>query len=330
MSKPILFSGIQPTGKLHIGNYFGALKQFVELQNSGRYQCYFFIADLHSITGDFDPDKKYKQIIDMAINYLAAGLSAEKSTIFIQSQIPEHSELAWVLNCVTPFGELKRMTQFKDKSQTQKENINVGLFDYPVLQAADILIYDAEVIPVGEDQIQHLELTRTIARKFNTQFKKIFVEPKPLLTELPKLMSLTNPEKKMSKSLPDGCLFLDDTPEIIKEKIKRAVTDSDDKIYYDPIKKPAISNLLAIYRGFTKLSMSEIEKKYSDATYSKFKKDVAEVIIDGLKPFQVKKKLLSKKPSSVEKLLEKGRKKAQKRAADKMKQVKKVVGLAKK
>ena len=330
MSKPILFSGMQPTGKLHIGNYFGALKNFVDLQNSGRYQCYFFVADLHSITAEFVPNQKYRQTLDVVADYLAAGISPEKSVIFVQSQIPEHGELTWMLNCITPFGELRRMTQFKDKSLTQKENINIGLFDYPVLMAADVLLYDTDVVPVGEDQLQHLELTRTIARKFNAQFKKIMKEPEPLLTEVPRLMSLSDPLRKMSKSMPEGCLFLDDEPEVIREKIKRAVTDSDAKVTYNPTKKPGIANLIRIYRGFAGLSIKEIERKYADANYGIFKRELAEVVVEGLRPFQVRKKLLLRKPSEIDKVVEKGRKKARKKATEKMNQVKLVMGLTKK
>jgi tryptophanyl-tRNA synthetase len=328
MQKPVLFSGMQPTGKLHIGNYFGALKNWVELQNSGRYQCYFFVADLHSITAEFDPAEKYKQTVEVVADYIAAGISPEKSVIFVQSQIPEHSELAWVLNCITPFGELRRMTQFKDKSATQSENINVGLFDYPVLMAADVLLYDTEVVPVGEDQLQHLELTRTIARKFNGQFKKIMQEPEPLLTEVPRLMSLSDPLKKMSKSMPEGCLFLDDAPDIIRDKVKRAVTDSDAKVTYNPTKKPGIANLIRIYRGFTNLSVKEIERKYVGSNYGVFKRELAEVIVEGLRPFQVRKKLLTKKSGELDRIIEKGRRKAQKKATEKMDQVKETMGIA--
>lgn len=336
MSKPILISGVQPTGKLHIGNYFGALKNFVDLQNTGRYQCYFFVADLHSLTNNFDPSQKYKQILDVILNFLSAGIKPEKSVLFVQSQICEHSELAWILNTVTPFGELRRMTQFKDKAEHQKENVNVGLFNYPVLQAADILLYDAEVVPVGEDQLQHLEFTREIARKFNEKYlpagkqgKKLFIEPKSLLTEVPRLMSLSNPSKKMSKSMPEGCLFLDDSPEEITNKIKKAVTDSGSEIKYDPEKKPAISNLVTIYKGLSDLSIKEIEEKFKGASYGQFKKDLAQTIIEGLRPFRAKKKLLSKNIGKVEKIIEKGNKKAQKRAGLKMKQVKKIIGLSK-
>ena len=321
---------MQPTGKLHIGNYFGSLKNWVELQKAGRYQCYFFVADLHSITAEFDPVQKYKQTVEVVADYIAAGISPEKSVIFVQSQIPEHSELAWILNCITPFGELRRMTQFKDKSATQSENINIGLFDYPVLMAADVLLYDTEFVPVGDDQLQHLELTRTIARKFNGQFKKIMKEPAPLLTEVPRLMSLSDPLKKMSKSMPEGCLFLDDEPDIIRDKIKRAVTDSESKVVYSPIKKPGIANLMRIYRGFTNLSIKEIEKKYAGANYGVFKRELAEVVVEGLRPFQVRKKLLKKKKGEIDRIIERGRKRAQKRATAKMDQVKATLGLSKK
>ncbi|KKR12547.1 MAG: Tryptophan-tRNA ligase [Candidatus Wolfebacteria bacterium GW2011_GWC2_39_22] len=321
---------MQPTGKLHIGNYFGALKNWVELQNSGRYQCYFFVADLHSITAEFDPAQKYKQTVEVVADYIAAGISPEKSVIFVQSQIPEHSELAWVLNCITPFGELRRMTQFKDKSASQSENINIGLFDYPVLMAADVLLYDTSFVPVGDDQLQHLELTRTIARKFNSQFKKIMQEPEPLLTEVPRLMSLSDPLRKMSKSMPEGCLFLDDAPDIIRDKVKRAVTDSEAKVVYNPTKKPGVANLIRIYRGFTNLSVKEIERKYADANYGVFKRELAEVIVEGLRPFQVRKKLLMKKSGEIDRIIEKGRKKAQKKATEKMNQVKETMGLSKK
>ena len=327
MSKPVLISGIQPTGKLHIGNYLGALKNFVDLQNSGRYKCYFFVADLHSITENYDPKEKPGQVLNLVLDYLSAGLSAEKSIIFIQSKIPAHSETAWILNTVTPFGELKRMTQFKDKSEHQRENINIGLFDYPVLMAADILLYGAEFVPVGEDQLQHLELTRTLARKFNKKFGGVFIEPKPLLTEAPKIMSLDNPNKKMSKSMPEGCLFLDDSPQIIAEKIKQAVTDSGKEIKYQSESKPAISNLLRIYKNLSGLPMKKIEKKYENKSYGQFKKDLSLVIIDYFMVFQKKKKLLSKNIKKIEKLMAAGNKKAEIVANKKMEEVKKATGL---
>ena len=218
--KPVLVSGIQPSGRLHLGNYLGALKNFVDLQNSGKYECFFFIADLHSLTEEFNPKEKSKQILELTADFLAAGLDPKKSVIFQQSQVPAHSELAFILNTITPMGELERMTQYKDKSQRQPENINAGLFDYPVLMAADILLYDAKVVPTGDDQNQHLELTRTLARKFNSRFEKTLIEPKNLHTNTPRIMDLRVPGKKMSKSDPSGCLFIDDSPEEIETKYK--------------------------------------------------------------------------------------------------------------
>ena len=327
MTKPILISGVQPTGKLHIGNYLGALKNFVALQNSGRYECYFFIADLHSLTENFDPKKKREQILNLTADFLAAGLDPKKSTIFLQSQIPAHNELAWILNTITPMGELERMTQFKEKSIHQKLNVNVGLFDYPTLQAADILLYDAQFVPVGEDQLQHLEFTRTLARKFNHKFGETFVEPKPLLTDVPRLMSLDDPAKKMSKSRPAGCLFLDDSPQAIREKIKRAVTDSGKEVKYDLKHKPAISNLMKIYEALGEKSVKEIERKFAGKGYGDFKKDLAEVVIKYLAPFQQKKKQLAKQPSKIKSIIAAGSKKTGKKAEKKIKEIKNKIGL---
>jgi tryptophanyl-tRNA synthetase len=268
--KPLLISGIQPTGRLHIGNYLGALKNFVDLQNSGEYQCYFFIADLHSLTEDFAPKEKAEQILELTADFLAAGIVSKKSTIFLQSQIPAHSELAWIFNTITPLGELRRMTQFKDKAETQKQNVNAGLLTYPTLMAADILLYDAKFVPVGEDQLQHLELARTLARKFNARFGKTFIEPQPILTQTPRVMSLTSPHKKMSKSEPSGCLFIDDFPEEIKKKIARATTDSGSEIKYSPGKKAGISNLLEIYSALSSEPIEKIEKKFKGKGYAEF------------------------------------------------------------
>lgn len=321
--KPILISGIQPTGKLHLGNYLGALKNFVDLQNSGKYNCYFFVADLHSLTEDFNPKEKPKQILELAANFLAAGLNPKKSTIFVQSQIPAHSELAWILNTITPLGELERMIQFKDKSKSQKKNINLGLFAYPALMAADILLYDAKFVPVGEDQLQHLELTRTLARKFNNKFIKVFVEPKALLTEAPRVMSLDDPTKKMSKSRPAGCLFLDDSPKTIQEKLARAVTDSGREIKYDPKNKPAISNLLIIYSALSDKPIKTIEEKYIGEGYADFKKELAKIISDSLKPFQKTKT----QSARIKSILKTGSQKAQKQAQTKLREVKQKIGL---
>ncbi len=325
--KPVLISGIQPTGKLHIGNYLGSLQNFVELQNSGKYECYFFIADLHSLTENFDPKEKPDQIMDVALDYLAAGLDPKKSVIFQQSEIPAHSELQMLLSNITPFGELRRMTQFKDKSESQPENANVGLFNYPVLMAADILLYDAKFVPVGEDQLQHLELTRTLARKFNLKFGKIFLEPQPILTEAKRIMSLDDPTKKMSKSRPAGCLFLDDDEKTIKEKIKRAVTDSGHEIKYDPEDKPAISNLIIIYSNFSGITIKQTEKKFENKGYGDFKKDISEEIIKNLSSFQIRKKKLIKNKTAVKKIIISGNKRAGLAATKKIEDIKIKLGL---
>ncbi|MFA5870566.1 MAG: tryptophan--tRNA ligase [Candidatus Paceibacterota bacterium] len=323
--KPILVSGIQPTGKLHLGNYLGALKNFVELQNSGNYDCFFFIADLHSLTESYTPKEKKEQISDLFLTYLAAGLDPKKSVLFQQSAIAEHSELSWILNTITPFGELRRMTQFKDKSENESENTNVGLFDYPVLMAADILIYSASVVPVGDDQLQHLELTRTLARKFNSKFGKTFFEPKPLLTSVPRLMSLDDPEKKMSKSRSEGCLFIDDEPNIIRKKIQRAVTDSESTIEYNPEKRPGVSNLVLIYSAITNKTPKEIVSMYKEKGYADFKRDLGDALVETFGPFQEKKRELKKK--NIEAMLDEGNKEARKHASKSYEIIKKKVGL---
>lgn len=326
MKSQVLVSGIQPSGKLHIGNYLGALKNFVELQNSGRYECFFFIADLHSITEDFDSKEKARQTLGLAADFLAAGLDPKKSTIFLQSLIPAHTELAWIFNTVTPMGELERMTQFKDKSE-KAEFVNVGLFTYPTLMASDILIYNPSVVPVGEDQLQHLELARTIARKFNGRFGKLFHEPKALLTETPRIMSLKDSSKKMSKSEPASCLFLDDSPEEIHEKVKRAVTDSGSDIKYDREEKPGVSNLLGIYSALTSRSMRTIEEEFRGKTYSHLKERLAFTLAEHFKEYRNRKSKLSAKPSSLRTTLEAGSKKASKIAQKTLEAAKKKVGL---
>src|SRR3989344_2808490 len=326
--KPILVSGIQPTGRLHLGNYLGALKNFVDLQNSGKYGCYFFIADLHSLTEEFNPKEKPRQILELTADYIAVGLDPKKSEIFLQSLIPAHSELAWILNTLTPMGELERMTQFKDKGRAQQENINAGLFTYPTIMAADILLYGAQFVPVGNDQDQHLELARTLARKFNGRFGKTFIEPKPLHTETPRVMSLKNPEKKMSKSDPASCLFLDDSPEEIRAKIKTAVTDSGSDIKYDPKNKAAVSNLLKIYSSLADKPIEKLEKEFSGKTYSEFKTKLAETIVKHFADYRKKKKTLLEKPTLLRQTLRQGSGRAAKIAARKISEVKKRMGIA--
>jgi tryptophanyl-tRNA synthetase len=326
--KPVLVSGIKPSGQLHIGNYLGALKNFVDLQNSGKYECYFFIADLHAITEPQEPKELHDAILDVAASYLAAGIDPKKVTFFLQSQIPAHSELAWILNTVTPMGELERMTQFKDKSMRQKEGVNVGLFDYPVLMAGDVFLYNAAVIPVGDDQLQHLELARTLARKFNARFGETFVEPKGLLTETPRVMSLKDPAKKMSKSQPEGCLFLDDSPEEISAKIARAVTDSGSEISYDPAKKPGLANLLEIYAALNGSDPKAVAKEFSGQQYSALKKQLATIVAEYFAEFREKKKAFLAKPAGLVKVLTAGSEQASKIAEKKMGEVKEKIGLA--
>ena len=322
-----LLSGIQPSGKLHIGNYLGALKNFVELQNSDRYQCFFFIADLHSLTEEFDPLDKKQQTINLLADYLAAGLNPKKSLLYVQSQISAHSELAWILNTIAPFGEMSRMTQFKDKSEIQKENVNVGLFTYPTLMAADIILYDTHFVPVGEDQRQHLELTRLLARKFNSRFGKTFIEPQPLLTKTPRVMSLSDPYKKMSKSQPDGCLFIDDPPEEIERKIMSAVTDSEKEVRYHPETKAGISNLLEIFSGLSGEEIPQLEQKFSGKNYGQFKKALVKLVSKYFSSFRRRKEKLLSNPERLIKIALRGSKVAHKIAQEKMTLVKTEIGL---
>jgi len=325
--KPILVSGVQPTGRLHIGNYLGALKNFVELQNSGKYQCYFFLADLHSLTEDFDPKEKTGQILELAADYLAAGLNPEKSVIFQQSQIPAHSELAWILSTITPIGELERMTQFKDKAKRQDGNINAGLLYYPILMAADILLYDAEGVPTGDDQDQHIELARTLARKFNARFGNTLKEPKNIHTAAPRIMDLRVPTKKMSKSDQGGCIFIDDSPEEIKEKIMGATTDSHTAVEYRN-DRPGMSNLMQIYSSLTDKSPETIQKEFEGRGYAEFKENLAELISSYFADFRKKKRELKANSSKLKAVLLSGSEKAAEIANKKISEVKKKLGLS--
>ena len=327
MAKPNLLSGIQPTGRLHIGNYLGALRNFVALQDSGKYQCLFMIADLHSLTEDFDPKEKTHQILELAADFLAAGIDPKRSVLFQQSAVPSHAELTWIFMAGAPLGELERMTQFKDKAARQRNNINAGLLTYPVLQAVDILLYSPKVVPVGEDQMQHVELTRTLARKFNTNFGETFLEPQALLTEVPKVMSLQDPAKKMSKSVPQGCLFLDDTPDTVLDKVKRAVTDSGSEIFYDPASKPAVANLLRIMSALSGEKIESIQERFIGRGYADFKRELAETIIDHFAEYRRKKTELMKKPAILKKILKDGSTKADKVASKKLLEVKKKIGI---
>ncbi len=326
MTKPVLVSGIQPSGRLHIGNFVGALRHFKELQDTGGYECLFFVADYHSITEPFRPEEKGKEVNDVVRMFLAAGLSPQKSAIFVQSHVSAHTELAWILSTLTPFGELSRMTQFKEKSVRQP-SANIGLFTYPVLMAADILLYDTAFVPVGEDQLQHMEFTRTIARKFNAKFGKVFTEPKPLMTDIPRLMSLHDSEKKMSKSVPAGCLYLDDVPDDIRKKIASAVTDSGPSangVRYSARKGGGVSNLMRIYGAFADIPMKDIEKMFEGKGYKEFKSSLAELLIKKLAPFREARY----SDKELEKVVAQGDKKARALADVKLAEVKKKIGLA--
>ena len=321
-----ILSGIQPTGSLHIGSYIGAVSQWKKLQETG--ECLFFVADLHALTVPQDPKTFSDQVTQTAVELIAAGLDPEKCIIFIQSEVKEHTELCWLLNTLTPLGELERMTQYKDKSKQFKDNINAGLLNYPILQAADILLYQVDSVPVGEDQKQHLELTKELARKFNQKYGKTFKVPEPLMLEQgARIMALDNPAKKMSKSQPETCLFLFDEPEIIKKKIMSAVTDTGKSVKYDPGKKPGIANLLAIYSLISQKSVSELEKKFKSKGYGDFKKSLAELLILKLEPFRRKKKELLSREVYVKEILERGRKRAQIIAQATMQDVRKKMGL---
>ena len=321
-TKQTIFSAIQPSGELHIGNYLGALKNFVELQD--KYNCFFFIADYHSITGNYDPKEKPQQILNLALDFLATGLDPQKCTIAAQSQIPEHTELAWIFNTITPMSELQRMTQFKDKSQDQEKNINMGLFDYPVLQAADILMYKAYGVPVGQDQIQHIELTRKIARFFNNKFGETFPEPKDIITETPKIMSLTDPTKKMSKSHgPKSYLGINDEPEVIEKKIKKAVSTTEyNKDIYNFYK-----TLLENFGTEKNKSYFAKQFKNQNIKFSELKNALAEDIANYFKDFREKRKELEKNPEEVKRILNEGAEKARVIAQETMKEVREKIGV---
>jgi len=323
--KKRLFSGIQPSGVLHLGNYLGAIKNWVELQE--KYESIFCIVDLHAITVPQNPEELRKKTIEVAKIYLAAGVDPGKSIIFVQSHVPEHAELAWILNTLTKIPELERITQFKDKSKEFRQYLNAGLFSYPVLMAADILLYDTNLVPVGEDQLQHVEIARTLARRFNNTFGDTFTIPKPyFVKEGMRIMGLDDPTKKMSKSAASeyNYIALTDTPDKICEKIKRAVTDSGKEIKYSD-KKPAIKNLINIYALLDNAKPKEIEESYRGKGYAEFKKDLADVVVGSLEPLQEKYNNID--DGEVLRILEEGKARAKKLAEKKMEEVKEKVGL---
>ncbi len=315
-----LFSGIQPSGDLHLGNYLGAIKQWLPLQD--QYEAIFCVVDMHAITVPQDPAELRKKTIEIAKIYLAAGIDPQKSTIFIQSHVPGHAELAWILNTISTMGELGRMTQYKDKAQKSGEDTStVGLFDYPVLMAADILLYDTAVVPVGEDQKQHVELTRDLAQRFNSRFGETFVVPEPLIQrEGARIMGLDDPTKKMSKSAESvyNYIALSDDAETIRKKIKKAVTDSGSEIVYRD-DKPALMNLINIYTLLSGKKVDEVEAMYVGKGYGDFKADLAEVVVNFLVPFQERMGTFS--DDAVLEIFAVGREKAKALAVAKMRQV---------
>lgn len=323
MSKQTIVSGIRATGKLHVGNYLGALKQFVELQDEG-HECYFFIADLHALTTDFEPKQLRKDTLEVVAEYLAAGLDPNKITLFLQSQVSEHAELAWIFGAGTSIGELERMTQYKEKSEEQKQNINSGLLTYPVLMASDILLYKPTLVPVGDDQTQHLELTRMIARKFNNKFGKTFPEPKNYMLKPLRIMSLVHPEKKMSKTN-DEALMLSDSPSEISRKLKKAVTAIDGHN-----KSAGVDNLLLILRHFgstEQIQYFEDALKDNTIKYSELKDTLAKNISEYFADFRERKEDLLADPDALARILADGAKKAKKIASETLTEVKQKIGL---
>lgn len=345
MSK--IFSGIQPSGNLHLGNYIGAIKQWVELQNDN--DCIFCIVDLHAITVPQDPNVLREKILEVAALYIACGIDPQKTQIFIQSENSSHAQLAWILNTIASMGQLQRMTQFKEKGARENnsgmsfspsiaaqqgksisyENVSVGLFDYPVLMAADILLYDTEIVPVGEDQKQHIELTRDLAERFNSRFGEIFIVPNPrIIKETARVMSLQDPASKMSKSDSNslGAINLLDTPEAITNKIMKAVTDSGSEIKYSE-EKNAVSNLLSIYSAVSNISFSELEARYQGKGYGEFKKDMADAVVSIIKPIQDRYYELRENDSQLRAILDEGRDETTKRSSIVLQKVKDAVGL---
>ena len=326
--KKIVFSGIQPTGNLHLGNYIGALRNFGPLQEE--YDCLSSIVDLHAITVRQNPTQLRQNCLKLMSLYLAAGLDPDKSLIYFQSHVPAHAELAWVLNCFTYMGELSRMTQFKDKAQKHAENINVGLFAYPTLMAADILLYQTNFVPVGNDQKQHIEITRDIAERFNAIYGDVFTIPEPLIGKVgARIMSLSDPTRKMSKSDPeDTFIAILDEPNVIRKKVRRAVTDSEALVKYDVENKPGVSNLMSIYSAVTGKAFAEIENEFVGKGYGDFKEAVADAVIAELEPIQARYRQISADKAYLNEVMTKGAERAAKLAARTMSKVRRKVGLA--
>ncbi len=327
--KKTIFSGVQPSGKLTLGNYLGAIRNFPLLQEE--YQCIYCVVDLHAITVRQEPAALRRQTLEVLAQYIACGLDPEKSILFIQSHVPAHAELAWILNCYTMFGEASRMTQFKDKAAKHSDNVNVGLFDYPVLMAADILLYQADLVPVGVDQLQHIELTRNIAQRFNGVYSDTFTMPEPYIPKAgAKIMSLTDPTRKMSKSdqNPGGFVLLMDKPDDILRKFKRAVTDSDNRIVVRD-DKPGVSNLITIYALATGQTIQQVEEQFAGKGYGELKPAVGEAVVELLRPIREKTEDLLKNKDYLEQVYTAGAQKASALARKTLDKVYRKVGFIK-
>lgn len=328
-NNPVVLSGCQPSGQLTLGNYMGALKQWVSMQDD--HDCLYMLVDLHAITVRQEPEQLYNACLDGLALYLACGIDPQKSTLFVQSHVPEHAQLSWVLNCYAQMGELNRMTQFKDKSAKNVNNINVGLYSYPVLQAADILLYQADKVPVGEDQKQHLELTRDIATRFNNIYGDVFQLPDPYIPEFgARIMSLQEPDRKMSKSdsNPNNFIGLLEDPKKITKKIKRAVTDSDEqaRIYYNPAEKAGVSNLLTLLSLVTGKTVDALVPEYEDKMYGHLKGDVAEAVVSLITPIQERYTELRSDRAYLDEVMRNGAEKASAKAEATLKKVYDAVG----
>ena len=325
MARKKIFSGIQPSGELTLGSYMGAIRNWSALQ--AEYDCVYCIVDLHAITVRQDPAQLRRRCLSQLAQYVACGLDPEKCVLFVQSHVPEHAELAWILGCYTQFGELSRMTQFKQKSQQHADNITAGLFTYPVLMASDILLYQADAVPVGADQKQHVELCRDIAQRFNGIYGDVFTIPEPLIPKVgARIMSLSNPLNKMSKSEPDGCVNLLDRPEDIRRKFKRAVTDSETAVRFDPESKPGVSNLLAIYSAATGKALQEAEAEFAGQGYGAFKAAVGDSVVELFRPIREESERLLSDKAYLEALYRRGAERARAIAGRTLRKVHKKLG----
>ena len=326
-NKKVMLSGIQPSGELHLGNYLGAIRNWGA--RAEEFDCYYFMADMHTITVRQNPADLRRRTLTQLAQYIACGLDPEKNTLFVQSHVHQHAELGWVLQCYTMFGELSRMTQFKDKSAKHADNINAGLFAYPSLMAADILLYQPDYIPVGEDQKQHCELTRDVAQRFNHTYGDVFKVPEPYIPKTgARIMSLNAPDSKMSKSIPEGCIFMMEKPEDIMRKFKRAITDSDTEncVRYAPQEKPGVANLMSIYSACTGKTFEEIENEFVGKGYGAFKPVVGEAVVETLRPIREETERLLADKAYLESVYRSGAEKASYVAEKTLRKVYKKVG----